>query len=276
VLEMDSQSSPLAAGRGPAAKRRRISASSRLEISPQPMRPGEEDGYGRRYGGHGHGHGHGGGRLAVDDVAQSSDEEIAVAVDDVTQSSDEEIAVGGGGDGGSESPMSVVEEGSQSGADDAVAPAPGHPVFQRPPRFKAVEAAPDPVQQCQLPVAFSPQRRGAQYVAGGLAGELRDWLVQIKGRGQDGDPGGFTARLVVDHVRSAPGMFLVRGRPIRDGSTESEPESVGVILAGEGRTTGLARNRVVEGSIIGIAQPAWDVVLENRTRWAVACDWGAL
>ncbi|SPQ20965.1 0e546d90-256e-4766-9347-bbb976b05f11 [Thermothielavioides terrestris] len=61
------------------------------------------------------------------------------------------------------------------------------PAFRSAPRFKPAEppdeahAHPDPY----LADIFSPQRRGAKYFPGGLAAELRDWLVEAKG-GVDG------------------------------------------------------------------------------------------
>ena len=141
------------------------------------------------------------------------------------------------------------------------APPQGHPVFHQPPRFK--HAAPPPPPS-QLPEAFSPSRRGAPYLRGGLAAELQDWLVRIK----DADaPAARGARLAVHDVRHAGGLVLVRGRAEREGA------EVRAVLAGRGRTEGLAAASVRRGDVVGVFPPAWDVDLHDGSRWAVACDW---
>lgn len=147
------------------------------------------------------------------------------------------------------------------------------PSFQRAPRFKTTEL-PETDSQHQLPEAFSPQRRGAKYVSGGLAAEVRDWLVQVKGSTDYDRAGGLNVRLLVEEVISAPGMRLIAARRVRDGDIDTSSALVQAILAGKGRITGLNQPRsVTPGSMIDISQPAWDVVLQNQDRWAVACDW---
>ncbi|RYP08490.1 hypothetical protein DL764_001878 [Monosporascus ibericus] len=176
------------------------------------------------------------------------------------------------------------------------------PTFHKAPRFKqpglpATEAA----RRDPLPDAFSPHhRRGAsnRYAPGGLAAEVRDWLMGIEaGSGvvKRREEGEWDARLVVDDVRAAPGMgVLVSGRQVRDGLGEvemlgsgsgggrDEPEpgtgpGTKVILAGQGRLVGLARrNEVGRGAVVGIAGPTWEVELGGLGIWAVACDWMVL
>ncbi|KEZ45242.1 hypothetical protein SAPIO_CDS2715 [Scedosporium apiospermum] len=54
------------------------------------------------------------------------------------------------------------------------------PLFQPPPRFKVPDTEENTFLE-GLPSVFSPQRKGAKYVAGGLAAEVQRWLSHIKG-----------------------------------------------------------------------------------------------
>lgn len=152
--------------------------------------------------------------------------------------------------------------------------------FKPPPQFKQPSATASLQPQYPLPDAFSPQRRGAKYVNGGLAGELRDWLVDVKGVGDASEAVTATgikaagladatpARQVhVDDVRRGTAFYLVRG-------SGSDSDPIRVVLAGDGRLSGLAerRNVVRNGCAVMIHPPVWDVVLDGQT-WTVACDW---
>lgn len=164
------------------------------------------------------------------------------------------------------------------------------PTFRAGPRFKLTEPpdkfTPHPDAYLSADI-FSPQRRGAKYLPGGLAAELRDWLVDVKG-GVDGEgevkatssalgfgsATGAAAKVVVGEVaRGGPGMTLVSGRVVDGGDVD-----VRVILAGEGSIEGLGggggagnRNQVVSGAVVAIVPPAWDVELDGQ--WAVAYRW---
>ena len=139
------------------------------------------------------------------------------------------------------------------------------PTFRPPPRFKPTEDA-LPLGD-GLPAAFSPQRRGAKYLTGGLAAELQGWLSEVKG--EDDGPAGSTLKMRVEEVRQGRRMYLVHGR-LGDSSDFKK-----VVLAGEGRLTGLGGRAVVGvGSVVEVGQPVWDVVVEGET-WMVACDWTA-
>lgn len=153
------------------------------------------------------------------------------------------------------------------------------PTFLSAPRFKtseALEAGPD---HPPLPEAFSPQRRGAKYVTGGLAAEVRDWLVQVKGASEYDRPTGESVRLIVDQVRPSyhGRMCTISGNEVggtqgQNGNGESKPARV--ILAGDGRIAGLRGRTVVsEGGTISMYQPMWDINLKDLGRFAVACDW---
>lgn len=151
---------------------------------------------------------------------------------------------------------------------------PRHPTFQNAPRFKAAEITAE-VQQRPLPEAFSPQRRGAKYVAGGLAAEVRDWLVQVKGASEYDRPAGSGIDVVVDEAMSSPGVHVIAARQL---DTEVEDQSVPgkVILAGDGRVTGLrGRSAVGRGGVVSMSQPMWDITLDDLGQFAVACDWEA-
>lgn len=119
-----------------------------------------------------------------------------------------------------------------------------------------------------VPDIFSPQRarnpRSRRHVPGGMAAELRDWLVEIKENEAERNNGGAPplglVRLAVDEIRrdAPPGMMLVAGR-VGAGRARA-------ILAGDGEG-----GTVEEGAVVAISMPAWDVVLEES--WAVAYRW---
>lgn len=170
----------------------------------------------------------------------------------------------------------------------AAAAAAAHPTFHRAPRFRAAEASPASRPQYPLPDAFSPQRGrrrggGAKYVSGGLAAELRDWLVEVKGGGGGGGDADLADAPVsaavlpvieVEEARPGPGMWLVRGwQRVPDGEGGTRCVGVRAMLAGEGRLSGLGRrNEVAGGCVVRVSHPAWEVELRDG-RWSVACDW---
>lgn len=152
--------------------------------------------------------------------------------------------------------------------------------FKPPPQFKQPSATVSLQPQYPLPDAFSPQRRGAKYVNGGLAGELRDWLVDVKGISDAPEmttatgskaaelAGNTAARQIhVDDVRQGTGFTLICG-------SDGGGESVRMVLAGDGRLTGLVerRNVVKAGSAVMVFPPMWDIQLDER-KWTVVCDW---
>jgi hypothetical protein len=156
--------------------------------------------------------------------------------------------------------------------------------FLKPPRFRP----PDPSEQAQnqsdpLPEQFSPHRRGQKYVPGGLAAEVRDWLMNIESaipvnKNKD-DP--WLVKLVVDEVSGGggAGMTLVKGRQIQAIDGREMVDTFGevkVILAGEGAGAGLQKGSKVEsGKILGVKGPVWEVAIEGE-RWGVGVDWKVL
>ncbi|KAH8671378.1 hypothetical protein BX600DRAFT_247406 [Xylariales sp. PMI_506] len=152
------------------------------------------------------------------------------------------------------------------------------PRFQAAPRFKAAEQQ-DAQHHEPLPEVFSPHRKGAKYVPGGLAAELRNWLIDIEASTGYKKDGGFVANVSVVEVRGNSKMQLILGQILNEDSSgpPASPQNIRVVLAGEGRLLGLARkNHVVVGSLIGIAKPVWEVDLGIEGRWLVACDWVVL
>lgn len=138
---------------------------------------------------------------------------------------------------------------------------PRQPTFQPPPRFKQLDAE---YSGEGLPAAFSPQRRGAKYLVGGLAAELQGWLSEVKGGDGLAES---TLLITVGKVRAGRRMYMVQGEA---GSTDEQRR---VILAGEGRLTGLdGRATVVAGNVVEVRQPVWDVEVDGEI-WMVACDW---
>ena len=163
--------------------------------------------------------------------------------------------------------------------------------FLKPPRFRP----PDPSESAQgaldpLPEQFSPHRRGQNYVNGGLAAEVRDWLVNIESTVPSKEAGkrddGWLVRIEVDEVsgggaESQARMLLVRGRQVHsmnggEGEMVDTVSNVRVMLAGEGQATGLQRgSRLEAGKTVGIKGPVWEVVIEGE-KWGVAVDWKVL
>ncbi|POR37610.1 Methionyl-tRNA formyltransferase, mitochondrial [Tolypocladium paradoxum] len=156
------------------------------------------------------------------------------------------------------------EESEDMGSVNDADRAAQQPVFQPAPRFKPVEM--DQAME-GLPAAFSPQRRGAKYLADGLAAGLQGWLSEVKGwKGIDGAADS-TLGITIEEVRPGRQMYLARSRAGADGASRR------FILAGEGKLTGLGRRAAVAvGSAVTIGQPVWDVELDGEM-WTVACDW---
>ncbi|QSZ36789.1 hypothetical protein DSL72_006672 [Monilinia vaccinii-corymbosi] len=163
--------------------------------------------------------------------------------------------------------------------------------FLKPPRFRPPDPAAIQGNTDPLPEQFSPHRKGQKYVVGGLAAEVRDWLMNIdstvpsygasgvqKGRERDRE---WIVRMVVDEVSEGGrmGMCLVRGRKMRDVDGEEAVDGLGVVkvmLAGEGAGTGLQKGMDVEvGRVVGIKGPVWEIVIEGE-KWGVGVDWKVL
>lgn len=171
----------------------------------------------------------------------------------------------------SQESMAVLEPQSRRPPEEQAS---RRPTFQHAPRFKPNEAA-DGAQQRPLPDAFSPQRRGAKYIPGGLAAEVRDWLVQVKGYSEYDRPAGSGIGVTVGEAKSGVGMHIITAHQL-DGKAEDEGIPTKAILAGDGRTTGLGVKSIVKrGGPVSMSQPMWDITLDDLGQFAVACDWEA-
>ncbi|OTA87400.1 hypothetical protein M434DRAFT_35356 [Hypoxylon sp. CO27-5] len=166
------------------------------------------------------------------------------------------------------------------------------PTFQKAPRFKPVEIPEGSHRGDPLPDAFSPHRKGAKYVPGGLAAEVRDWFVDVwaganaAGAGTARRDGEWIARILIEEVRSAPGMALVTGRHVKHededndlppGGEGAQTRSTRIVLAGSPRITGLERRQEVRpGVVVGVGRPTWEISLPGQGRWNVVCEWAVL
>lgn len=153
---------------------------------------------------------------------------------------------------------------------------PQQPRFHNPPSFKP----PNPQLHAHLkalPPAFSPRRKGARYVPGGLAAEVQGWLSHIKGSREVE----LKLSILVLEVKEGEGVYLVCGRRMGDngfkyggGEEGGEGSEMRVLLAGEGEMTGLGESaRVTEGCVVETGGLRWDVELDGMGKWTVACDW---
>lgn len=246
---------------GPTPKRRRLSVSS--DVDMEPVVPASSQN-----------------ALTVSSRSASEESSLGHSEDE----EDDEGMISHDDDESSNSPPPLNRRTTTS--------AQQQPKFQPVPRFKPPEL-PEPDHREPLPDAFSPRRKGAKYVPGGLASELRDWLMNIEtatGSKRDGD---WAARLRVEEARTASNMMLVRGaQQQRQLDADNNDHGGGgnglyiskngdvssrVILAGEGRKQGLARkSEVPVGCVVGIARPVWEVDLGSEGQWVVACDWVVL
>lgn len=157
--------------------------------------------------------------------------------------------------------------------------------FIKPPRFRPPDPSVREQQSDPLPDQFSPHRRGQKYVPGGLAAEVRNWLVNL----ESSIPSSSTMRsgnswrmkLMIDEVSGGgrAGFTLVKGRQVLPDHVDAMIDSLGtvnVVLAGEGTITGLQeRSNVEVGRAVGIKSPVWEVVIEGET-WGVGVDWTVL
>ncbi|TLD21086.1 hypothetical protein PspLS_09078 [Pyricularia sp. CBS 133598] len=167
-----------------------------------------------------------------------------------------------------------------------------HPKFRAAPRFVTTE--PSEQRQFFLPDAFSPQRRGARYTAGGLAAEVRDWLFQVKSDGNEPRYDHLSeqpilatpaAEYIADEVSAGPGMQMLTARPAwsteadapsrNDGENTKKTEHlVKLILAGDGRISGLGgKNIVKQNTVVVVHPPTWEINLQDQGIWTMVCDW---
>ncbi|KAJ8067470.1 hypothetical protein OCU04_004815 [Sclerotinia nivalis] len=163
--------------------------------------------------------------------------------------------------------------------------------FLKPPRFRPPDPAETHGHIDPLPEQFSPHRKGRQYVNGGLAAEVRDWLINIDSsvsssshkaniKGTKNKDREWIVKIKVEEISGGGReMCLVRGRQVRDLDGEEMLDGLGdvrVMLAGEGAGMGLQRGKEVQvGVVVGIKGPVWEIVVEG-VKWGVGVDWKVL
>ncbi|TQS33587.1 hypothetical protein Golomagni_06063 [Golovinomyces magnicellulatus] len=157
-------------------------------------------------------------------------------------------------------------------------------IFAKPPIFRP----PDTNKQTDHPMdpehdQFSPHRRGEKYVRGGLAAEVRNWLVNIKSslpgpQMSNKDP--WLVRISIEEFSGGgkAGMTIARGKKLQTSQENISDISneVKIILAGEASSISLQKCKSIEkNSIVGIRGPIWEVTIEGE-KWDVGVDWKVL
>ncbi|KIW02638.1 uncharacterized protein PV09_06078 [Verruconis gallopava] len=145
---------------------------------------------------------------------------------------------------------------------------PPSPLPRRPAFLKlASPTNPEPIEP--LPEAFSPHRRGQKFMSGGMASAVRQWILDASQlstharrslRGEEI----WRVRIVESTDKPRRHMTLVKG-------VTEEQKEVKLMLPCAGKKKGLSET-IVEGSVIAIKRPTWDVVLDQMG-WVVAIDW---
>ncbi|KAI9712192.1 MAG: hypothetical protein M1812_006926 [Candelaria pacifica] len=115
-----------------------------------------------------------------------------------------------------------------------------------------------------LPEAFSPHRRGQKFIPGGLASEVREWVIQtsqtsLHNRRQEE----FAVKVIVEEVRRGNGMLVMKGKV--NGREKK------IILA-EGEKNGSVGRELREGCLVGIRAPVWDLEVLGE-KWGFGVQW---
>jgi hypothetical protein len=121
-----------------------------------------------------------------------------------------------------------------------------------------------------LPEAFSPHRRGQKFVAGGMAAEVRQWVLdaaQVSAHQKRSAYGDDMWRVrVMESIGAAnEGVVLVKGTV--------EGREVRMMLPGAGKSKHVGT--ITVGMSVGIKPPTWEVPLDGEM-WVVAADWQVL
>ncbi|EUC38155.1 hypothetical protein COCCADRAFT_968 [Bipolaris zeicola 26-R-13] len=157
------------------------------------------------------------------------------------------------------------------------------------------------------PEIFSPSRKHAKYVPGGLASTVSVWIIETANTGFAAQEriGGVLGRDKDDGVRvrvkisclsrgaasehdmqelecHAGGVVFARGQTepgIYDSSAVSsisgQDTNTNILLAGQGSVRGSGGVKVNTGSMIGVRAPTWEIDVGHE-KWLVAVDWVVL
>lgn len=154
-------------------------------------------------------------------------------------------------------------------------------IFAKPPQFRSQVPPYSQNPESDLdPDQFSPRRKGEKYINGGLAAELRNWLVNIKSSmlvtyAMNNKPW-LMKVLIEEFVEEGKGrMTLIKGNRL-EGSGDEVSDVVGtvrIILAGQASSIGLQKSSPIKnGGIVGVKGPLWEVSIEGEM-WTVGVDW---
>lgn len=178
------------------------------------------------------------------------------------------------------------------------------------PQFIIPRAPPSPTKSAApLPETFSPSRKKAKYVSGGLASTLQSWVhetasaghaaltnsavvwgrdkedgVKLKIRVTDATGGRFSDE---EGTESWPGsVVFVRGvtdiglynasRASSSVADDGDHTDIKVMLAGQGGARGKGGICIRRGAVLGVRAPMWDVQVglgDQAETWIVAVEW---
>jgi hypothetical protein len=152
--------------------------------------------------------------------------------------------------------------------------------FLKPPRFKPPDA-----ERCvaaePLPEQFSPHRRGQKFLPGGLAAEVRGWLVDLESRNArpQSAAGEWALRMLVRDVAGGggAGCTLVKGCLVGGNSEVERADEVRMVLGGgEGMGEGLRKGEQARvGRVLSVKGPVWETDIDG-VRWGVGAAWKVL
>lgn len=147
-----------------------------------------------------------------------------------------------------------------------------------------------------LPEIFSPSRKTAKYIPGGLAQTVQGWLIEAATTAQASAAG--TSRSREDGVRLRVRVAelgnkgrevdcFVGGVVLARGTTEpgmynasrvgegTEEFGTRLLLAGQGGVRGAAGVKVRVGDVVGVKAPTWDIDVGGE-KWVVGVEWMVL
>jgi hypothetical protein len=158
--------------------------------------------------------------------------------------------------------------GAPSFSTPAAFPDESHLQSLRPAFLKPPSAPPDTSEP--LPEAFSPHRRGQKFVPGGMAAEVRQWIVDATqstshSHTRRGVRHQLRVRVMESRGTAKDGLLMVRG------SVEGKEARLILPSAGKNKTAA----KIVQRDLLEIKDPSWEIELDGGT-WVVAADWRVL
>ena len=145
-------------------------------------------------------------------------------------------------------------------------------ISSRPSFLRPSTQAQEPTEP--LPDAFSPHKRGRQFIPGAMAAELQSWILEAGNaavqsrrgkaylKGED-----YSVTISADEV-AGEGPIFVKGQT-SDGVAEQ------AMLIVERDRAGSKKVSVEVGDVVGIHDPTWRVNI-MKVQWVVGVDWKIL